>query len=443
MRARAPLIIGLLLRHCGTLGEELVAPQPRDRSQISHSGVNRGLGADRPRPPPSALVFGTVPIIVYKLPRSGSSWFVSLLNQQEGVFLTEEIITGRRGREFSPRVCEQHLRTALQRPMGKVGTGAAPVGTLSMRFTTGAARPERGAARRRPLGTLVASRHGKPSGKHAGDLEPVQVCMSKSSKPRLAAGAECLDIVGFTLNPQRAPDVNYTAVAKASPAARVVVFLRTNRVKAALSRVRGKLLDEVCGYNNIAKGGAKRPRQGGTGARSHRKFDPERARTDPRADRSDGRCRLNASLPLDLDDLRAALRTNFEWEATMLRVAYASGRDVYEITYEDMLGDRDKALGDLFGWCGKEWHGRSVDQYEKATSDDLKALVPNYAELEAFIEAEAPCLLRHLRETRPDVPMDRSCTNPWPPMPPSERKHKSKPKDEESAGEPHEHPGDD
>ena len=145
MRARAPLIIGLLLRHCGTLGEELVAPQPRDRSQISHSGVNRGLGADRPRPPPSALVFGTVPIIVYKLPRSGSSWFVSLLNQQEGVFLTEEIITGRRGREFSPRVCEQHLRTALQRPMGKVGTGAAPVGTLSMRFTTGAARPERGA----------------------------------------------------------------------------------------------------------------------------------------------------------------------------------------------------------------------------------------------------------------------------------------------------------
>ena len=58
--------------------------------------------------------------------------------------------------------------------------------------------------------------------------------------------------------------------------------------------------------------------------------------------------------------------------------------------------------------------------------------MPNYAELEAFIEAEAPCLLRHLRETRPDVPMDRSCTNPWPPMPPSERKHKSKPKDEAS-----------
>ena len=377
-------------------------------------------------------------------PLAASRPDVSLLNQQEGVFLTEEIITGRRGREFSPRVCEQHLRTALQRPMGKVGTGAADVGPLSMRFADrgGGARAEHGAARR-PLGTLVASRHGKPSGKRS-NLEPVQVCMTKSSKPApTAQGAECLDIVGFTLNPQRAPDVNYTGVARASPAARVVVFLRTNRVKAALSRVRGKLLDEVCGYNNIAKGGAKRPRQGGTGARSHRKFDPERARTDPRADRSDGRCRLNASLPLDLDDLRAALRTNFEWEATMLRVAYASGRDVYEITYEDMLGDRDKALGDLFGWCGKEWHGRSVDQYEKATSDDLKALVPNYAELEAFIEAEAPCLLRHLRETRPDVPMDRSCTNPWPPMPPSERKHKSKPKDEESAGEPHEHPGDD
>ena len=121
-----------------------------------------------------------------------------------------------------------------------------------------------------------------------------------------------------------------------------------------------------------------------------------------------------------------------------------------------MLGDRDKALGDLFHWIGKSWKGRrsarlfvssglgsfsrargvrSKDTYEKATSDDLKSLVPNSAELEAFIKAEArrtsylpararalsrtcmlqvPCLLRHLRETRPDVPFDRSCANPWP-----------------------------
>ena len=57
-----------------------------------------------------------------------------------------------------------------------------------------------------------------------------------------------------------------------------------------------------------------------------------RAKTDPRADWSDGRCRLNASMPVNIDDLRTAIRTNYEWEEMMLRAAYACGRDVYEIT---------------------------------------------------------------------------------------------------------------
>ena len=103
MRARVSrLLIGLLLRHCGTHGE-LFEPEPRDRSQVSHSGVNRGLGANRPPPPSRALVFGTVPMIVYKLPRSGSSWFVSVMIRRPGGSPLVAITTGRRAGEKRPR----------------------------------------------------------------------------------------------------------------------------------------------------------------------------------------------------------------------------------------------------------------------------------------------------------------------------------------------------
>ena len=86
--------------------------------------------------------------------------------------------------------------------------------------------------------------------KRAGS--PERLCArSKPEKP-------CLACVGFTLNVNRKPGIDYAAVAASAPDVRVVAYLRTNRVKAAVSRVRGKLLDAVCGYNNIRVGDNKR-----------------------------------------------------------------------------------------------------------------------------------------------------------------------------------------
>ena len=61
-------------------------------------------------------------------------------------------------------------------------------------------------------------------------------------------------VVGFTLNVNRKPKLDYVAIAESASKTRVVHYRRSNRVKAAVSRVRGKLLDSVCGYNNIRTG---------------------------------------------------------------------------------------------------------------------------------------------------------------------------------------------
>ena len=87
---------------------------------------------------------------------------------------------------------------------------------------------------------------------------------------------------------------------------------------------------------------------------------------------------------------------------------------VFELTYESILGDRDKALNALFAWFGKRWRGAvDKDTYEKATSEDLRHL-PNYADIERFLQREAPCLLPQLRETTPGRSFNRAtCASPW------------------------------
>lgn len=151
--------------------------------------------------------------------------------------IAEEIITGKRSRQHDVAACEAHLKLALVEPVGKVGSVKA-----AARLAARAGSPERLCAR------------------------------SKPEKP-------CLACVGFTLNVNRKPGIDFAAVAASAPDVRVVAYLRTNRVKAAVSRVRGKLLDAVCGYNNIRVGDNKRAKEGAERAPKKR---------DARADWSTG-----------------------------------------------------------------------------------------------------------------------------------------------------------
>ena len=306
--------------------------------------------------------------------------------------IAEEIITGKRSRQHDVAACEAHLKLALVEPVGKVGSVKA-----AARLAARAGSPERLCAR------------------------------SKPEKP-------CLACVGFTLNVNRKPGIDYAAVAASAPDVRVVAYLRTNRVKAAVSRVRGKLLDAVCGYNNIRVGDNKRAKEGAERAPKKR---------DARADWSTGawrrhvvspgelqptvgHCKLNATLPVDVGEIKDALLVNWHWEAAMLGVVdtlRARNVSVRMVAYEHFLEDRDRALAGLFDFLGVPPDARPprrADVYEKATSDDLQSFVPNYGAIEAWLAAEAPCLLPHLRETDPGRVFDAaSCPNAWPDAVPS------------------------
>ncbi|KAJ1446295.1 hypothetical protein M885DRAFT_547058 [Pelagophyceae sp. CCMP2097] len=166
---------------------------------------------------------------------------------------------------------------------------------------------------------------------------------SEDGKGRYCRARRCLDVIGFTINPHGARGINFTELGAAVPAARVVVFTRSNRVKAAVSRVRGRALNAACGYNNIPTGGAREA------------VAEKRARADPRGNWTGSACKLRDDVPVDVKVLKAALVRNYASEWVVLQTAYRdlAPRDVYEITYEDLLGDQDAALGALFRWLGK------------------------------------------------------------------------------------------
>ena len=58
--------------------------------------------------------------IEVKLPRSGSSWFTSLLNQLENVYLAKEIVQRKDKRKNQPSVVLSHLIKALAEPSSKI-----------------------------------------------------------------------------------------------------------------------------------------------------------------------------------------------------------------------------------------------------------------------------------------------------------------------------------
>lgn len=68
----------------------------------------------------------TVPLIILKNPRSGSSWLVQLLNAMPSAFVTEEILTSKSaGHGDVVGGGTAHLARALVEPMGRFGRGAA------------------------------------------------------------------------------------------------------------------------------------------------------------------------------------------------------------------------------------------------------------------------------------------------------------------------------
>ena len=67
------------------------------------------------------VIKSTTPVVIIKLPRSGSSWFTSLLNQLENVYLAKEIVQRKDKRKNQqPSVVLSHLIKALAEPSSKI-----------------------------------------------------------------------------------------------------------------------------------------------------------------------------------------------------------------------------------------------------------------------------------------------------------------------------------
>lgn len=275
-----------------------------------------------------------IPVIVLKNPRSGSSWFVQLLNSASQVFVTEEILTSKSGKYGNLTLQgEAYLERALREPMNRFNGGPA-----------------------------------------FGSNGPQRSLKHKSVPPGGWA------VVGFTVSPKRllAGDINISALAVRT-AAKMIIYERTNKVKQAIAYYRGRLLRDKCGFNNVRN--------------------------------TESTCTLStAHFELDIEVFERNLLESMAKDYALAGAHIP--RSAYRVTYEDLLSDTNTTLQAVFAYLGAPvpTHGLR-NAYSKSTSDDLRAIITNFDQVEHWLELNAPCLLPHLREKNPGTLQSQTCND--------------------------------
>ena len=155
----------------------------------------------------SNLDVSHVPIVILKLPRSGSSWFTESLNNYPFVFISKEIMQRGDAESFPKWQIENHLISALRFPIDKLAS----------------------------RGNLF------PNGRYIEDY-----LLHSSLKP-----FQDLKVIGFTLNPEHCEGINWSRIAKAVPNMKVIMLIRSNIIKSAISGFIGKRTKEGCGSANL------------------------------------------------------------------------------------------------------------------------------------------------------------------------------------------------
>jgi len=273
------------------------------------------------------------PLLILKAPRSGSSWFTSMLNKLDGVYLTEEIFSSLT--EHNPAAALAYLVKSFHDPM-KVY----------------------------PLGREMAYRTKR------------------------------WHILGATYNPLMAWWVNLRELPAKVPNLRLIVYLRTNKVKHAIATIRSRLLKSKCSTAIIT---------------------------------TTGSCKIPSKTYVNLKRFDESLISKLAIDKYILDTASILAEKleddhVYYIRYEDLMKDSGFQINKLFWGLGlneeKLDHlssassGRCKDNCTKNTLDDLRMVVSNYQEVEAWIEQKYPCLLSQLHETIPNVVqsvVEKSC----------------------------------
>ena len=286
-------------------------------------------------------------LIILKNPRSGSSYFVHLLNSYPTVHITDDILTPHSWRYGNLSAdYTQYLASALHEPV--------------MRYDIVKGRSTQEVA-------AVARRR-----KHFyGDDE--------AGGKRWANG---YDLVGFSICPSmHAFDLDLEQLARLVPRAYLVIYIRTNKVKQAVAQLRGETMKARCG--SATSKGARENCGGG----------------------------LPQTISINTADLALALGNAFYREEHLLQKALRLSRafqtEVIQISYESLLGAPEPTMASLFKFLGLERvfiEGGSEEPAESFNGiDDLRSVIENYDEVQDWLTATAPCLLPHLNSTRPST----------------------------------------
>lgn len=147
------------------------------------------------------------PLIILKLPRSGSSWLTEKLNEIPSVYISKEIIQRSDRDRFSTQEMEDHLIRALRYPMGK----------------------------------LSDTRRILPSGRYFEDF-----LFHKTLKV-----FRSLNVIGFTVNPEHCKFINWDKVITSTSNVKIVVLRRRNVIKSAISGHLGQKMKYHCGVSNL------------------------------------------------------------------------------------------------------------------------------------------------------------------------------------------------
>jgi len=268
---------------------------------------------------------GIIPVLVFKIEASGSTWMTSKFNEYKGVFITREIFHENTRGDYQ-KEGQSYLMNSFSTP------------TLSYGLKWN----------------------------------------NKVKKP-----VEDFYVLGATVNPFWAKFLNWTELAHKVPNLKLVVYLRSNLIKHAISFIRGRLLFRKCKTPVV-----------------------------------DGDCKLDNTFIVDPKALRNQIVRLIARDKYMIEIANGLAAHLdswfYVLHYEELLQDDNAVMDRLFGWIGdfpKELRVEPVHlkcsnkNCTKHTSDDLRSVIQNFQEVESYIKSKFPCLLPHLRETKPDEVM--------------------------------------
>jgi len=258
-----------------------------------------------------------IPLLVFKAPRSGSSWFTSMLNDYSGVYIQEELFKQKPRHNSSNAF--KYLVDSLKHPMKRFPKGRDKI-----------------------------------------------------------LGKKTWSIVGASYNPLAAFWVNTGGLFSKVPELRLILYLRTNKVKHAIATSRSIKLRKKCGSYVI-----------------------------------NGPCKIPKKIHIPTEFFDEALISRLAFDQYIFDSAKAlhiEKKNVYYVRYEELMKDSynlDKLMLEL-GLLQQEVvlvsskRGRCRSNCSKNTSDDLRKVIDNYEEIETLIKEKYPCLLSQLYETRAD-----------------------------------------